>query len=331
MSRALDRRAALIAALGALPLAGCSHLPWLGANDKPKLPGVRKPVLLLEDDVKADPALAATPVTLPPARRNEDWPQAGGSVSHCLQHVSLADSIREAWRASIGAGSARRQRLTAAPVEAGGRVFAVDTRDEVSAFVAQSGQRAWRFQSKDAKRGERMTTGGLGLRPGPRLRHRQQRRRAGDRRRHRGGAVAARRDGADRARAAAVTGGRVLVITADNQLFALELEDRRAAGWRHAGVFEQAGILGGATAGLARRDRDRRLLVGRGVRARARDGRAALVRHRAAAAPDARGRHDQRHRRRPGDRPRPGLRRGRARRDGGARPPARRPDSGPRA
>ncbi len=245
MSRALDRRAALIAALGALPLAGCSHLPWLGANDKPKLPGVRKPVLLLEDDVKADPALAATPVTLPPARRNEDWPQAGGSVSHCLQHVSLADSIREAWRASIGTGSARRQRLTAAPVEAGGRVFAVDTRDEVSAFVAQSGQRAWRFQSKDAKRGERMTTGGLAYDQGRVYV-------TGN-----NGVVLAidAATGAELWRhavtapirtAPAVTGGRVLVITADNQLFALDSRTGEP-GWRHAGAFEQAGILGGAT------------------------------------------------------------------------------------
>ena len=48
-----------------------------------------------------------------------------------------------------------------------------------------------------------------------------------------------------------VADGRVLVPTADSQLFALDGGDAARSIWQHAGLFEQAGILGGASPAAA--------------------------------------------------------------------------------
>jgi outer membrane protein assembly factor BamB len=253
VSTGLTRRAALLTTGFALSGCGGGGSSWFGESEEAPLPGDRKAVLLLEEDVRADPEIAALPISLPRPRRNAEWPQAGGVATHAMYHLEAADTLRPAWTADIGAGAGRRSRLLATPVAAPGVVFTIDAQDRVAAFSAGTGEESWRTRAQERGSGDRLGSGGLAYDEGRLFV-------TGG-----GGAVLALDpgSGAEMWRSAVkapvrsaptVAGDRVLVLTADNQLFALDAATG-AVRWRHAGVFEQAGILGGAspaaTGGLA--------------------------------------------------------------------------------
>ena len=243
----LSRRGALTA--GAVLLAGCSEGTWLGDTPPPPLPGERKPVLLLEDQLSADPRLAELNVVLPPAVRNSAWPQAGGVPTHAMQHLDAANSLDVAWRSSIGASAGGGSRLLAGPVVAGGRVFALDADGMTTAVDASTGNEVWQFYPDEVEEVDRLAGGaaayddgrlfvvtGNGMVYGLEA--------AG------GGEVWRRRIKAPIRVAPTVAGGRVLVSTADGQLFALDTGTGELL-WQHAGLFEQTGLLGGASPAVA--------------------------------------------------------------------------------
>jgi outer membrane protein assembly factor BamB len=230
--------------MGGLLLTGCSGDSWWGASEEPPLPGERIPVMLLEREVTADPGLASLPIELPPPQRNAAWPQAGGPPTHAFHHLAANDDLRLAWRASIGSGG----RLLARPVVAGGRVFTLDAEGTVSAFDAQSGALAWRYEPLDLLDEEELGGGlaydggwlfaalctgtviGLNAASGTEV-WRQPLRQP--------------------LRAApSVADGRLLVVSADNQVYALDGETGQPL-WRHAGFFEGAGLLGGPSPAVA--------------------------------------------------------------------------------
>ena len=236
---------ALAALLG---LAACSgDDAWFGGADDPPLPGERVSVMLLERELSADPNLADLPVELPPPLRNESWPQNGGVPSHAMHHLAAAHQLDLAWRADIGAGSSDDGQLLARPVVAGGRVFTMDAEGTIRAFDAGGGAPLWTF-SQDQEDG--LIGGGLAyangwlfatLSSGEVL-----------------GLDAA--SGTEMWRqslvlplraAPTVAEDRVLVLSADNQLYALEGTTGRPV-WRHAGFLEGAGLLGGPSPAVDR-------------------------------------------------------------------------------
>lgn len=126
----------------ALALSGCG---MLGGKAKPKTPtvGDRVPILSrVESGAKVDPALAAVSVILPPQETNPDWSQAGGTANKAYGHLALGESLQRVWSAGI-AGSNNKQRLAAAPVIGGGKLFVMGTDGLVSAFDAATGARRW--------------------------------------------------------------------------------------------------------------------------------------------------------------------------------------------
>ncbi len=242
------RRAALLG--GLTTLAGCGAGSWFGESEDAPLPGKREAVLLLEDGLKPDPAVAALKVVLPEPRRNPEWAQTGGVATHAMQHLAAADPVRRAWSADIGASVGRRSRLLAAPVAAGGKVFTVDPRGEVAAFAAADGRRLWRAEPEDPEADKRLAAGGLAHSDG-RLFVAT------------GSGLVLALDAASGAevwraqakapvRAAPTVAGErhLLALTADNQLLALDTGSGEVL-WRHSGLFEQAGILGGAAPAAA--------------------------------------------------------------------------------
>lgn len=84
----------------------------------------------------------ARPLSLPAARANAQWLQRIGSPATRVAHPALAAAPRLAWSVAIGAGDGRRNRITADPVVAGGRVFVMDSQARVSA-VATGGELLW--------------------------------------------------------------------------------------------------------------------------------------------------------------------------------------------
>jgi len=81
-------------------------------------------------------------IGLPPISANADWTHRGGNARHLAPHGSLSAAPVRVWSAAIGAGNARRNRISAAPVVAGGRIFTIDSAGQVVATTT-SGARAW--------------------------------------------------------------------------------------------------------------------------------------------------------------------------------------------
>lgn len=121
-----------------LAAAGC-------APREPVLPGERlDPRAVLGDGAveRPDTAPRAVPLALPPATVNADWTHPNGSAAHRAGHPAFAAAPARAWTAAIGAGDSRRARISAAPVVAGGKIFAMDSAARVTA-VSAAGDRLW--------------------------------------------------------------------------------------------------------------------------------------------------------------------------------------------
>ncbi len=102
-------------------------------------------------------------VVLPPPVVNPSWPQAGGNAAHVMGHLAARDVLAEAWTASIGAGGGYRRKITARPVAADGRVFAMDSDATVTAVDAHVGRRLWRLDTRAKHDRSGNVGGGLGL------------------------------------------------------------------------------------------------------------------------------------------------------------------------
>ena len=133
-----------------LPLPSCAlatALLVLAAcgNQEVILPGER---LTIED---AAPGFAlapltapATPFAAPSPLPNGAWTHTNGSPAHSIRHPALSPNPIPVWSASVGAGDSRGNRITAAPVSAGGVVYTLDSRAGVAAVDAASGGVIWR-------------------------------------------------------------------------------------------------------------------------------------------------------------------------------------------
>ncbi|MDE2563454.1 MAG: PQQ-binding-like beta-propeller repeat protein [Sphingomonadales bacterium] len=144
------RQAALVAVTAlAMALGGCGVLGKGKMRTTPTI-GKREPVLSrIESGATVDDAIASMAVVLPPPAENAQWAQPGGSASKSYGNLALADAPQRAWTASI-AGSNKRQRLAASPVVGNGSLFVYDTAGVIHAFDAKNGGRLWSvsFHSK---------------------------------------------------------------------------------------------------------------------------------------------------------------------------------------
>jgi len=137
-------RTAVLAGAMAASLAGCKGGLFGGGDDKttPTV-GNRMPILSrIESGAEVDPALAGISVVLPPVRNNTEWAQVGGSAGKSYGHLALAENPTKVWTAQI-AGSSNRERLAAAPVVGGGKLFAEGTDGVIHAFDKTTGARIW--------------------------------------------------------------------------------------------------------------------------------------------------------------------------------------------
>ncbi len=142
----LTRRAALLT-VAAASLAGCSILDDLLDPSKPKLPGKRDAVMSTRRGLTVEAGYAPR-ITLPPPVENADWLQPGGTPSHEMGHPALGDTIRQVWTSNIGRGGGYRRKITAQPIIAAGRAFAMDSDGFVTAFDARTGSKAWEFDTQ---------------------------------------------------------------------------------------------------------------------------------------------------------------------------------------
>lgn len=100
-------------------------------------------------------------ISLPAAQANADWPQRGGNARHASGHGVLSAAPQRVFSVNVGIGNSRGNRVAAAPVVSGGRVFTMDARSTVSA-VSTSGALQWSTDLTAAfDRGGQVSGGGL--------------------------------------------------------------------------------------------------------------------------------------------------------------------------
>lgn len=223
-------------ALAALTLTACSERELI-------LPGEREPIRPVEEALVQEGE--APGVAIPAARTNADWTHLQGNSTHLAQNVTFAADPRRRWSTSIGSGSTRRTRLTAAPIVADGRIYTLDAGSRVSA-VNTSGRVLW--QTSVTREGERapegfggglaydagalVATTGFGevLRIDPAT-----------------GEILWRQSVDATIRSApAVAEGRVVVVARSDIAYGLDLETGQLD-WRVQGAGLGAGLLGGAS------------------------------------------------------------------------------------
>ena len=232
------RASVAVAALMALSACGI----FKGGKKTTPVLGNRVPILVSEDDVKADPSLANVQVLLPDPVANTEWTQPGGNATKAMGHLALGDSVQRAWSAQIAGGS-KRERLGAAPIVADGRLYVEDTNAVVHSFDAATGAAGWSTEiAKDNQNAAARFGGGVSYDAGKLY--------ATD---GLGDVVALNandgseiwrvRPGAPLRGAPTVAYGQVYVVTQDNQLFALSETDGKVV-WTSTGSLESQGVFG---------------------------------------------------------------------------------------
>ncbi len=109
------------------------------------------------------PENRAEPISLPAPQANTEWTHRGGNATHTSPHGQLSAAPQRVWSAAIGAGASRKNRITATPVVADGRVFTMDSRSLVSA-VGTNGGLLWQADlTAGFDRGGEISGGGLAL------------------------------------------------------------------------------------------------------------------------------------------------------------------------
>ena len=230
-------------------MTACGAGGWFGGEAEVPLPGERIPVMLLERQLTADPRLADLPIRLPPPVVNPDWPQTGGVPSHAMHHLAANDDLKLAWRIEIGDGASGDSQLLARPVVADGRIYTMDVEGVISAFEVETGRRAWQLEPADLDVGDGLLGGGLAYDSGWLFATMSTGMVLGIN--ASSGSEVWRQSLTLPLRAApTVAEGHVLVLSADNQLYALDGESGRPS-WRHAGFFEGTGLLGGPSPAVA--------------------------------------------------------------------------------
>lgn len=222
-------------------LAACSG--WYGEGEDLPLPGDRVSVLLREQQLRTDPSVADLPVSLPAVATNASWPQHGGSPAFRTQHPAGPKEARIAWRAKVGENTADAGQLLARPIVADGLAFTMDVLGSVSAFDIKTGALQWRKTNEDLALDDSVFGGGLAYENGKLFLALT----TGDVI----GLISSSGEEIWRQpltlplrSAPAVADGIVLVLAADNQVYALDQETGQPT-WRHTGFFEASGVLGG--------------------------------------------------------------------------------------
>jgi outer membrane protein assembly factor BamB len=228
-------RIALTAACAAL-LVGC-------ATKKPtESEEGRISILVFEQKLAADSALAGRTPTIPEPVALADWTQPGGGADNAPGNIAGATTLNVAWRANAGEGSSRQQNLSSPPVIADKRLFLIDAGQNLRALSSENGRVLWSRSLRPEKGEDRVAVGG-----GVAFANGKIFAATGF-----GEVIAANPDTGEivwRVRASApfhaaptVANGRVFVVTNDSELLAIDA-NTGAVTWNYQGIAETARIL----------------------------------------------------------------------------------------
>ncbi len=148
-----------------LALAGCEKEVILEGERFPVRAELDASLAVEGEPAPTTPALRAAnqsvPISLPGQVSNADWTHRAGNARHLVPHSALSSAPKRVWSAAIGTGNSRRNRIAAAPVVEGGRVFTMDARTVVTA-TSTGGGTLWSVDlTAGYDRGGEVSGGGL--------------------------------------------------------------------------------------------------------------------------------------------------------------------------
>lgn len=221
----------------ALTLAACD------ATKEP-ITGTRVDVVNYESSVKVDAETKGMSISLPLPEMGRDWPQMGGDPAHTTSNFSLNEALAPQWTSSIGSGVGDG-RFLSLPILTEGVLYAMDTRGQVSALKADSGEALWSTDISPENHESAIIGGGLAYGGGKIFVTSPHAEVLGlD---AASGKILWRLPTPSPVRAApTLANGRLYVLTISNQLEVLDAETGNRL-WNHAGITEHAGLLGTAS------------------------------------------------------------------------------------
>ena len=188
-------------------------------------------------------------IKLPKQQNSNSWTHRNGSPAHRIVHPALGTQLTRLWSASIGAGNGRKQRISSDPIVAGGRIFTMDSQSQVRA-ISPIGAVLWQKSlTPQSDKVEEASSGGLAFGDGllfattgfgeltainP----------------EDGSTVWQQTMDASIAAPPVVSGGRVYVISRDNQAWALDTKNGRIK-WQQQSSRSDTGLVGGAAPAIA--------------------------------------------------------------------------------
>jgi outer membrane protein assembly factor BamB len=223
-----------------LPLLSVlSACTWFEKAANPPLEGERIAILKPADITKAN---SGSTITLGAPQVIGAWPQANGQITQNSLHANFVPKFDRKWDTNIGDGFSDRKRITARPVAAEGKIFAMDQSGNVSALNAETGSRIWRMRTRQYN--SSVLSGGIayhnnvlyvanGLQKVFALSAVN------------GGSLWSADLGAPTRSAPVVDNGKLYVVTRAGQAFALDAMTGKIM-WQHRGLLETAGVLSGA-------------------------------------------------------------------------------------
>jgi outer membrane protein assembly factor BamB len=240
-------RIASLAFLGCalLAVAGCDTISDIfGDSDKPKLPGKRVSVLVVDQKLKTDKTQATTPVVLPPQVLNRDWAQIGAVASHSGGNLALGTSFQKVWSVEAGDGPQSHLLYTGTPIVADGKIFVLDTQAQVTALDPQTGRQLWRVRISPQDARTDTLGGGIAYGGGrlyvtagyPEIQALDP---------SNGGLIWRRQLTAPPRSAVTYSADRLYVTTLDNQTQVMSAADGQTQ-WSHGGLPQSEGVLGQA-------------------------------------------------------------------------------------
>ncbi|MCP5363823.1 MAG: PQQ-binding-like beta-propeller repeat protein [Hyphomicrobiales bacterium] len=229
-------------------LSACAS--WFEEEDGEPLEGTRVSVMAHQAKLLPDVHPAGAAIDLGEPRRNSDWPQEGGFADHTMGHLTLPDTLKLRWSASIGDGIDESRPRIPAPIVADGRVFTMDTEHEVRAFDVETGRVLWDVDLADDVDDDDTVPGGLAFAEGrvyvttgfAKIIALEAE--TGEKRWDR--SVDAPIHGPP-----AVYRGRVFAIDINNALYAFDALDGAELWPAHQAIAESAGLLGSASPAVA--------------------------------------------------------------------------------
>ena len=121
-------------------MAGAALLLGACGDNETILPGKREDLRTTEAVTRIENQSRA--ISLPGQNANSSWTHRPGSPGYRISNAQLSPAPKLYWSAQIGEGNKRKQRLTADPVVAEGKIFTMDSQGNLSA-TSLGGAQVW--------------------------------------------------------------------------------------------------------------------------------------------------------------------------------------------